>query len=376
MKSKTPSLLILVLVLALIIGGVYYFETYVIGGFPSGSYSQTNSVYSALKNGNTFFNLGESLVAQGNLSGAQAAYQEALPTASDQYQAGVIELRLAIIQWTTDPVGSIVPLEAIATNPNYAYSTRAYALQYIAQAYHAPVVPLSATQVQQLVTTTFATSTFSVMLVNGDLPLAYRQIYDAADELYPLPLSEAMSAQWYGNQINNSIVLHMSSSTLANNVAAANADLSAMTSAIQTESVDPSLNIFTAEALEIKANVIRDLWSGASIGTIDQIAAAYKAALDAFGTVANVGTNDGFGRYNYAVFLSTAYGASQAAQVQSILAPIYSNPAYATSPLGIFLAGLIDNKASLRANAVAVASIDPKFKSYLISLGWPASDFN
>ncbi len=371
MKSKIFSLLIILIILAIIAVGFYYVETNIIG-VATPSYSLTNSVYDVLMKDNTFFSLGESLAEQGNLSAAQAAYEKALPTASDQYQTGVINFNLAIIQWNTDPIGSIAPLEAIATNPNYANSTRAYALQYIAQASDHPPIKLSVSQMQQLVTTTFAANPFSTMLDNGNIPLAYRQIYDDANALYPLPIPEAMSAEWYATDL---LSPGASSSTVAADFAQINANFTALDNAIQTESSDPSLNIFSAIALEDKAEVLREL-STVGLETKSDVVAAYQTALTAYSTVPNETTQDGFARYPYAIFLSSAYGASQSSQVDGILAPIYEDSAYATSQLGLFLTGLANSSSSLRANAVLVASIDPKFKSYLMSLGWTSADFS
>ena len=373
MRSKTFSLFIVALVLMLLAGGIYYFETYVISP-ASPNYSATNNVYDVLKNTNSFYALGASLAAQGNLTGAQAAYEKALPTVADQYQAGVVQLGLATIQWSTDPIGSIAPLEAIATNPNYTNSTRAYALQYIGQAYNNPPITLSSAQMQQLVTATFATAPFSAMLVNGNVALAYRQLYDTADALYPLPLSESLSAQWYASQVLMAGSSRVSTSTVAADATAMSDDFDALDGAIQTESVDPNLNIFSAQALEIKADIIRRL-SHTVFYTKDDVVAAYQRALDEYATVTSPALRDGFARYDYAIYVSAVYGASQAIKVQSIMDPIYANPGYASGPLGVFLKSLIGSTSSLHHNAVLVASIDPRFKSYLMSLGWTAADF-
>ena len=374
MRSKTLSLFIVVAVLALIIGGIYYLETYMIGpSASSANYSQTNSAYDVLKSSNTFYALGVSLASQGNLTAAKDAYEKALPTAADQYQAGVIQFGLATIRWASDPIGSIPALEAVATNPNYTNSTRAYALQYIGQAYNNPPIALSAAQVQQLVKVTFATSPFSAMLVNGDIALAYRQVYESADALYPLPLPEALSAQWYADQVLGSS--QVSSSTLTENIAAINENFSVLDSAIQTESIDPNLNIFSAQALAVRADIVRRL-SSKGLYTKADVAAAYKRAFDEYTTVASPALADGYARYNYAIALSYAYGASQADKVQSVMAPIYANPGYATGVLGIFLKSLIGSTSILHHNAVVVANIDPKFKSYLMSLGWTSADFS
>ena len=366
----TKSFFVTVLVLALLAGGVYVFETYVIAS-PTPKYSPTNSVYDVLLSNNTLFALGETLASQGNMTDAKAAYEKALSTATDSFQEGVINFKLAIIQWQTDPIGSIPALEAIAVNPDYAPSTRAYALQYIGQAYNNPPIPLSPDQIQQLVATTFASGPFAAMLTGGDTSLAYRNIYDIADALYPLPLPESMEAHWYAIQL---LAPSVSSTTAAAYLSQISDDSSAMMRAIQTESIDPNLAIFSARALEDRADTERVLFNAGYVSSSD-VVALYKGALNAFTAIPNIATRDGFARYNYAIFLSYAFASSQASEVQSILAPIDTSPAYATAPLGFFLKRLHGSTSYLHSNAVLVARADPKFKSFLMSLGWTADDF-
>ena len=373
MRSKYISIFIIVIVLAAIGGGVYYFETKIIVHTPD-SYSATNSVYDVLKFDNTLFALGDSLATQGNMPAAEVAYEKALPTAADQYQTGVIMFKIAITQWVSDPIGSITPLEAIATNPNYANSTRAYALQYIAQAHDNSPIPLSASQIQQLDSVTFASSPFSEMLVDGDKAFAYRHIYDLADSLYPLPLPEALSAYWYAEQILVSTTPPMSSSTEAIYQSKIQDDFTALDSAVQTESSDPTLNIFAARALQIKAGIL-GRFSYLGLASKEDAAAAYQHAVESFDTVTDQPYLDGIPRYYEATFLAYAYGASQTVNIQDVLAPIDTDPGYINSYIGTYLKGVSAATSVGHAQAVFIAGFDPKFKSFLISLGWSPSNF-
>ena len=375
MRSKYISIIIILIVLALIGSGIYYFETVIIGHTPV-SYSSTNSVYDVLKADNTFFSLGESLASQGNLPAAQAAYEKAIPTVSDEYQAGVVYLKLATIQWSTDPIGSITSLETIATNANYAPATRAYALQYIGQAYNNPPIPLSANQIQQLVNVTFASGPFPAMLVNGDAWLAYRRTYDLANSLYPLPLPEVESASWYATQILASTTPPMSSSTRAAYLTKIQASFTALDSAIQTESSDPSLNIFAAQALEIKSGIVSKLSYKGFAVTADALA-AHQRAVEAFDVITNQPYADAFPRFDEAVFLANAYGSSGAVQIQEVLTSIDTNAGYMTSFFGGSLQSVsaVTSRLPLHKQAILVAKFDPKFKSFLISLGWSLSNF-
>ena len=374
MRSKYISIFAILVVLALIGSGIYYFETVIIGRTPA-SYSSTNGVYDVLKADNTLFALGESLAAQGNFSDAQAAYEKAIPTVSDENQAGVVYLKLAIIQWSTDPVGSVASLEAIATNPQYANSTRAYALQYLGQAYDSPPVPLSTSQIQQLVNATFATSPFAAMLVDGDTHLAYRHIYDLADSLYPLPLPESRSASWYASQILASATSSISTSTKALYQSKIQANFTALDTAIQTESSDPSLNIFAAQALETKAGILTKFSYIGLAATADALT-AHQRAIAEFDTITSQPFSDAFPRFYEAVFLAHASGSAQRANIQSVLAPIDTNAGYAASYFGDALkSASSDSTLHLHKQAVNVAAIDPKFKSFLISLGWSPTNF-
>lgn len=77
----------------------------------------------------------------------------------------------------------------------------------------------------------------------------------------------------------------------------------------------------------------------------------------------------------YAEFLANMYGNKRATDIQADLAYIYNGGYTKDDDIAIYLRNEESNYFNRKASFVKLATIDPKFKAYLISLGWKTSDF-
>ncbi len=103
---------------------------------------------------------------------------------------------------------------------------------------------------------------------------------------------------------------------------------------------------------------------------------AETACQDAVNIYASTGQSqfDGYARYYYGVLLSEL-GASRASDLQKDLAPFYTTTQYQNSAAVSFFQSEKNNYLGQKQRLVAMAQLDPKFKTFLISLGWNGSDF-
>ena len=97
----------------------------------------------------------------------------------------------------------------------------------------------------------------------------------------------------------------------------------------------------------------------------------FKANIDQNAAIGR--GEDGLARYGYAIFLAQTYGNQRKSEIAGVLAPL-SGQDYVSS---LIYGALTSARTSTfnKQYPVLLASIDPDFKAFLMTLGWTASDF-
>ncbi len=324
--------------------------------------------YNALSKENTAFADAEKLAINGNFSEAIPLYQTALQATHDDKQRLKITLILARAMVQTGDYAHAIPLLkqviTMSTDPVTARG-RATAAEEIADLY---------SQRDTAITNAiFSDQPFTALLVEGDAGLTLRQLHEYAVSIYPIATAELRVAKWYSAQLPNA-----GKKSVTINAAQVDQHVATIHSLLGTADYD--INFMQADgtmghdfrtAILLRAGILGDL-NRFGDTSIENAEAQFLRAIDAF-TKTGPG-QDGIARYYYALFLAQTYGAEKKAQIQTILAPL-STSEYAASPVITILKNA-RAVASYRKFPKLIATIDPDFKAYLMSLGWTPEDFS
>lgn len=371
-KALTIGIGITALTVAILVGWWYMYVTKY-----QARYTDTKTVYSVLIIENQAFAEGNSLLRAGKPDLAIPKFEEALRYSQDPTQEGQIKIKLALaIEMTGDygnPQKSVPLLKEIAANPAYTNITRAYAVQEMAQIFYTYVDKRISAEI-------FKDEPYKSLWVQGAINLSYRHLYERASSFYPLALSELRIADWYATQV---VDLHEKAiggvedttvnariaqykDVVRQKIASAERDLERI-KGNSNESPQAKVALFREGIIIAKMQLTGD----ESFGDMEM---TFKRALDVY---AALGTpqEDGYVRYYYAQYLARLYGPSREDDVRGILSKFYTTDLYQGALATIFFKNERNNIVGAKKQLVLLASLDPKFKDYLLSLGWKAADF-
>jgi hypothetical protein len=159
-------------------------------------------------------------------------------------------------------------------------------------------------------------------------------------------------------------------------VAAVKQSLAAADIYVQQKQADPNAASLVSATIGREGEAAEIL---ASVGALDPSKAEHYfqegVSLDAtFGYRAG-----SYNAYRYAAFLAVQNGTSQSSAIATLLAPFkVGNDAAIAITVPQFFQSARTNPAlaSDKASLIRLAALDPSFKSYLLSIGWQASDFS
>lgn len=356
-----------ILALLSIIGGAWYrYEK--TPTTPASKYSDTNTPFVALMKTNADFLNAQNFMKAKNYPEAIASYQFALLSATDSIQKAQIEFKIAMATAAAGvPIAAIKIYKQLVADITNIPIMRAYAVQAIGMLYYAGLDDSITTEI-------FKEEPYKSFFVPGDTVLSYRQLFDYGSSFYPLAVPELYIADWYAMHITT---LYKTSSTSPEVTAAMaiieqkfkNADVD-----IKRTQSNTNENQLIPLALLRKAVTTGKL-SYLGLTSSTDAESAYKTALatyDGFGLPAG---SDGYVRYYYALFLFTTYGNKRAADVETLLKPLYTDPGHDQYATVAFFKNARMRNDQIKKNFQNLARLDPGLKTYLISLGWKTTDF-
>lgn len=328
-------------------------------------YDSQNTPSAALLKTNEFYVSAQQAAQAGNYEQAKPLYEKALGEAVDNIQKGQIDFKLAFIEDRFgDPVKAIGMYKAIVASPDFnQYNIiKAYALQSMAELHYRDLSPAITAEI-------FKDAPYKSFKVEGNIPLTYRHLEEYATSFYALGLSELRIAEWYAtNYTKASTPGGNATSTypslIKQAVDFADADVA------RTKD-DPNASTLIPDILVRKEAVYARMYRN-GLATAAETEKFCKDAIDIY-TTKDLKYQDGFARYYYALFLSSQ-GASRAADLKAVLAPLETDPGYKGAYILDFFANGKKNPQQKTRLAMLAGKI-PEFKTLLLSLGWTSADF-
>jgi len=324
--------------------------------------------YNALVSENASFAQAQRLHMERRFAEALPYYNEALKEASSDEQRLQIRLLEARTMMQLQEYAKAVPLlkEIIAADPSArtAYG-RAAAAADIADIYSRGIFTVNRD--------IFNDEPFTSLWVANDVALTLRHVYEYSASIYPIALSQLRIAEWYANQLPDARTPSKTLSesdvqaylaTIQQLVASADQDIAYLR---EDDAMAGDLHAALLERAVVVGNLNRH--GNTSLGEADE---DYAQAIEAY--VTEGPGQDGIARYYYALFMAQADGAVRKSDIQAILAPL-SGADYADSPVRQLLQ-TARTVLFYRQFPSLLASIDPEFKKFLMTLGWTAADFS
>lgn len=370
-ETKMYLMVLGVLVLVVILGGYFWKESHTKRIY--GGTHQTVNQY--LTQNNDAFARGEAL---GNIIGSAGttslirvdAYREALSSAQDDTQEGQILYKMAMsYEQKGDLISSINVLKRVADDTAYPRNIRAYAIQELVNIHY--LNPGNTA----VITNTFTGDSYAPLYTQNDTALSYRKLCERASASHPLGACESRIANWYAKDAISQ--LHSTSTTASSTLAE---DLSQVR--VHVDNANRDINAVKNNQnarVDVPNTILR---MATMYGRLAQYGLDTKEHAEGLFQEASQSANSIFGHenpfwyYRYASYLNATYGAKRSADVIFTLAHLYNGGFSTQDQVVFFLSRQRTNtNGHNKAAIVALSKVDPKFKAYLISLGWTKKDF-
>ncbi|MBS4052614.1 MAG: hypothetical protein KGZ69_15645 [Methylomonas sp.] len=317
-------------------------------------------------NENTAYAEAESFFASGQYGQAKIKYLEALLDARDPIQESQIEFKIALsAEKSGDYPDAITRYKMIIGKATSYRFTRAASAQQLMLMVMEPAA-------QRYLPLISADAPYSEIVVAGDREMTKKNMAEYASSFYPLALPELIAATWYGQQLLTAVREGgMSTSTALQYGEKIRQKVENVEKDIVRIQNDPNERRLIPDVMNRKA-ILYGLLTGLRQVSIDNARAAFETAIQM--NAVNGPGQDGFSRYFYAFFISQVptLGSSD---IQAVLRPVYTDPAYVGSPVVTFFMGEKNNALRQKANITAVAQKDADFKAFLMTIGWTGADF-
>ena len=295
-----------------------------------------------------------------------ADYKRALADATDPLQEGHIKYTMAVAYLRGGDYMNAIPLlKEVGSSQQYAKVDKASAIQTLGSirfSYDDPTV-------DSLI---FADPPYSAMLAKDDYIATYIKLFLYGRKFSPLASIEARLAQLYSLNIMRSYQSSHSTTTpeilgmkkqLDMHLQKARKGLASDTNAAQT-------------AAPVQAALLRIATTNGLLAVLGmEKSSVAEADFEKAGVFNGASSNDGFWNFQYARYLSEMYGATKSAKITELLSHIYTGGYKSSDPIEQFLAHERMNYLGAQPSIVRLASIDPEFKEFLLTLGWLKKDF-
>lgn len=342
----------------------------------NGKYSSSNTPVTVLSQQNQDFAAGNTYQTQGNYMEALQSYQKALSQAQDASQKAVIEFRIALAAERSGNFSQAIQgfKKIVADQSSYPDSVllRAYALQdmgYMHYQYH------SGNQAQTIFDAIFSDTPYSDFKkkAGSDSGLAYRYLFEYATSFYPLAYSEARIAVWYSNNLVGSLGGATTTQAGGSNLAAVRLALQRADADVQRTKDASDTSMWIPPVLQLEGVALGQL---ANVGAADptQVEAYFQQGL--LWEKKEQYKPGSFTTYDYALFLAKQYGNKRVKDIQNLLSVFNSSNTSNINPsvIAYFKPAAGGASSMLSKNFALLAGLDPDFKTFLMSLGWHASD--
>lgn len=319
---------------------------------------------------NLNYKLGHQAQIQKDYKTALSFYQKSRPDAKDLVQESLIDYDIAYMtEMSGNHIGSIPLYKALAANTQYHPIMRALAVQRIA-IIHSLYLDRDAVAAE-----TFKDAPYRNMASGGDSALTYRKLYEYAISMYPLSLSEAMSATWYSHELRTTLGGSTTTPIALGYVATTLSRLQHADADIERIKNNPLESYIVPQIYSKSGVVMADL---AMVGVVDP-SKAEAYFLKALQAEASVGQLPGsLNAYYYASFLSSYFGKERVEDVKNILSVFSaknSNKIYPEVPAYFNISRTDPDLSEIKTSLKLLSKSDPDFKKYLMSIGWQGADF-
>ncbi|OGJ58046.1 hypothetical protein A2635_01445 [Candidatus Peribacteria bacterium RIFCSPHIGHO2_01_FULL_51_9] len=336
----------------------------VIGLFVLMYFPETAS-YDELITNNVAFKDGEQARVSGDHKAALGYYDAALQTATNEYERGEIEIRMAIVQAVSGNYeAAIKGYKAVAANETYPAMMRAYAVDNMATLYFS-------TKNEQITSLIFAEDPYKALVNDENPSIMYRQLSEYASSFYPIANAELHIANWYATEIARLSKEKAEDDVMNQYKAILQAKLASADRDIERVSNSPHLYSDLPLLLLMRARIIANIENTGdpSFGSAEE---AFAKAMTSYAQYVHK-TADAFARLYYAEYLFNKYPDREDFII--VLTPLSSDPDYEQSRLirDYLRAARMNNKREIIHN---MAMADEQFKEFLLSLGWTSSDFS
>lgn len=294
-------------------------------------------------------------------------YEVAFQTVDSPEERAQIEYEIGVVQnFMRNPVEAIRQLKKVANNEEYPPLLRAYAVQQMGEFFYWRNDQATFNEI-------FSDDPYRSMLVPGRSKASMKNLFVYASSFYPLAYAELKIAEFYASEILNAKFLGVSTNPegltisqmrkiVLEKMASAERDVENVRSVYPT---DPRI----VSAKQRKA-VIAGLLYGAGDTSLGDPSVLYEDAYRS-ALVQGLLNQAAFTLYNFAVFLARSGGANEEARIQELLTNFYATDKFrqGTSIFDFFTESRFVTDAN-HDDLLLLASLDPRFKDLLVSLGW------
>ncbi len=337
------------------------------------SYSASNTPTAVLQAKNQDFINADSYRKVGEYNLALQSYKKALIGAQDQTQAAQIRVLIAVMnEQLGNYKDAIAEFKSIAADPSNYANSRAHSVQEIGLMYYLNIDTAASSTI---FAETFKDAPYDSFQKGNSENMAYIKLFEYALSLYPSGPSAARVAYGYANEITQT--LHGATTTpegmayltlIKQNLQIANAGIERMKTI-------PEESTLVAETFAREGATVALLLS---VGAGDpKEAELYFQSGAAYNT--SLGNKPGsFNVFNYAAFLADYYGVARSSDIKKLLLPFRVGNDAQIYPNVVSFCRAVRTDTSLvkyKKQIIKMGRIDSDFKTYLISLGWKASDF-
>lgn len=383
------------LIIGMALGGFWlYLERKALGQVPNS--------FGVLMTESQAFREGENLLRSGMPEQALEKFTQALRGVSDPLQEGQIKFKIAVATGDsaegTNYLAAIPLYKEIAANTAYSKVMRAQAVEEMGLIF----TRYADEEVTNLI---FSTEPYTSMRDPKNTWLSYRRLFEYASSLYPLAISELRVADWHANKVLTNARTLTKKANIPLASFSTNEGRDSIRKVLISEGKDPDtvLNpliederIIAERIANADADIerIRDLPNenrelpailqrkGVILSRMQQAGndsfgdaeETFKRSLELYASANNT-ANDGYARYYYAQFLMNKHGSARHEDVRAILSPFYTTNTYNGGAVEHFFRSERSNVLSAKSTLVQLAGIDPRFKLYLMNLGWKEEDF-